>query len=80
MLCFEIDNFDEAYDRDHLVIEHIESALASRGAIPARIDFPTRTLCVTVIRPDLDVSEVLSILANHGLRARLKGEEENELG
>jgi hypothetical protein len=77
MLCFDIDNFEEAFGRDHLAIEHVESALALRGAIPARVDFPTRTFCVTVTNPDLGPREVLSILATYGFRARLKGEKDD---
>ena len=75
ILCFEIANFDEAYSRDHLAVERIEAALAHAGALPARVDFPSRTFCVTVTNPDLKVETVLSIFAMNGLQAHLKGEE-----
>jgi hypothetical protein len=75
VLCFEIANFDEAYSRNHLVIERTEAALSQAGALPARIDFPNRTFCVTVTNPDLNVETVLGIFAMNGLQARLKGEE-----
>jgi hypothetical protein len=76
VLCFDIANFDEAYSHDHLVVEHTEAALARAGALPARVDFPSRTFSVTVTNPDLKVETLLNIFASNGLQARLKGEEE----
>ena len=75
VLCFDIANFDEAYSRDHLAVERTEAELARAGALPARVDFPSRTFCVTITNPDLKVETVLGIFASNGLQARLKGEE-----
>ena len=75
VLCFEVANFEEAYSQDHRVVERVEAALTQSGALPARVDFPSRTFCVTVINPDLGTEDLLRIFAAHGLQARLKGEE-----
>ena len=76
-LCFEIANFDEAYAQDDRVIELTEAALARAGALPARVDFPSRLFCVTVTNPALLVETMLSIFATYGLQARLKGDYEH---
>lgn len=72
MLCLDIDNFQEVYAHDNMAIERAEKALALRGALPARVDFPTRSFCLNVTNPDLGVEEVISILATYGFRARLR--------
>jgi hypothetical protein len=72
IICFDVENFEEAYARDPLTIERVEAALAQAGALPQRVDFPDRVFCVSVERADLSVDSISAIFADAGLRVRLR--------
>lgn len=72
-ICLEVSNFAEAYERDHSILDRLGRELARLGAIPTRVDFPTRTYCVSVEAPDLIQDEVVAQFTAVGLIAHVKG-------
>ncbi len=70
-MCFKVENYEEAYQRDNEVITKLERNLAAGGAIPAKIDFPSKLCCVTITDPTIDPGDIQQILEAVGLRAVL---------
>lgn len=74
LLCFDVPNLEELYERDHLAIESLEAALAEAGALPAKIDSTVGVVCVTVTNLDLTIDGISKILREHGCHPALKGD------
>ncbi|MEM2568179.1 MAG: hypothetical protein QXH20_06910 [Candidatus Bathyarchaeia archaeon] len=71
VVCFKVENYEEAYQRDKEVITKLERNLAAGGAIPAKIDFSSQLCCVTITDPTVEPGNVQQILEAVGLRATL---------
>jgi hypothetical protein len=72
VLCFEVHNYERVFASDPEALTRLEEALALKGALPAKVDFPTRVYCVTVEKLDLSVAEILDIFAQHGFQAHYR--------
>jgi hypothetical protein len=71
IICFEIDNYEEVYRLDNEIINKLKTTLAEHGAIPTKIDFPSRLCCVELTNPSLEPKQVLNLLESLGFRATL---------
>ena len=71
VVCFKVENYEEAYQRDKEVITKLERNLAAVGAIPAKIDFPSKVCCVTITDPTVEPRSVQQVLETIGLHATL---------
>jgi hypothetical protein len=70
VICFKIENFEEAYKKDHLVIEKLERSLVYEGIFPAKIDFPSKLCCVTSDPTTLDLKKIMNVFKKLGLHAK----------
>lgn len=73
IVCFEIDDFLAKAQSDPELINNLEDALVRQNALAARINVVTNELDVLIENPDLKGEDLLPILADFGLTARLKG-------
>jgi hypothetical protein len=71
VVCFKVENYEEVYQHDEEVITKLEENLAAAGAIPAKIDFPSKLCCVTITDQSVEPEDVLRILEALGFRATL---------
>lgn len=71
VVCFKVENYEEAYQRDKEVITKLERNLAAGGAIPAKIDFSSKLCCVTITDPTVEPGSIQQILEAAGLHATL---------
>jgi len=71
VVCFKVENYEEAYQRDKEMIAKLERKLAAGGAIPAKIDFPSKICCVTILDPTVDIRSIQEILEAVGLHVTL---------
>ncbi len=71
VVCFKVENYEEAYQRDKEVITKLERNLAAGGAIPAKIDFSSKLCCVTITDPTVEPGNIQQILEAVGLHATL---------
>lgn len=68
VVCFKVENYEEVYQYDKDVITKLERNLAAAGAIPAKIDFPSKLCCATITDPTAkpeDIQQVLEYLGFH---------------
>jgi len=70
VVCFIIDNYDEMYDTDPDIITKLEIALAKNSAIPAKIDFPSKLCCATIVDESVTPTDVLKIIEYFGFHAK----------
>lgn len=71
VVCFKVENYEEAYKRDSELITKLEMSLSGGGAIPAKIDFPSQLCCVIITDPTVRPEDVQQILETFGLRVAL---------
>ena len=76
VICFLVQNYEEMSQQDPEIITRLETNLAAAGAIPAKIDFPSKMCCVTVANKDLYPNEVQRILEDLGYRVALINDKE----
>jgi ribosomal protein L25 (general stress protein Ctc) len=81
VVCFKVENYEDAYQLDKEVITKLERNLAAGGAIPAKIDFSSQLCCVTITDPAVEPRDIQQILEALGLHATLidiqSGKEES---
>jgi hypothetical protein len=73
-VCFDVLNFEAALARDPDAILKLETQLSAEGAIPGRVDMPTRTICVLVTDPDLTDNDVVALIARYGFEVQPRKE------
>jgi hypothetical protein len=71
VVCFTVEDYEDAYQRDSEVITKLEKNLAAMGAIPARIDFPSKQCCVTITDSGIEPKDIQQVLETVGLRITL---------
>jgi len=72
VVCFKVENYEEAYQHDKEVITKLERNLAAAGAIPAKIDFSSKLCCITIADPSIEPENIRQILEAVGLQATLE--------
>jgi glutamate-1-semialdehyde aminotransferase len=72
VVCFKVENYEDAYQRDKEVITKLERNLAAAGAIPAKIDFSSKLCCVTITDPSVEPENIQQVLEAVGLQATLE--------
>jgi len=70
VVCFEIENYEEAYNKDYLVIEKLEKSLVYEGIFPAKIDFPSKLCCVTIDPTTFRSKKIMNVFKKLGLKAK----------
>ncbi len=74
-MCFEISNFEEVYAHDVFSLEKTKRALTAVGALPAKIDWPSRTFCVVVTHPlEPSAEQILEVFSKFGYKAQFRDE------
>jgi len=71
VVCFKVENYEEVYQRDKEVITKLERNLAAAGAIPAKIDFPSKLCCATITDPTVKPEDIQQVLEDLGFHATL---------
>jgi hypothetical protein len=74
LVCFDVANFEEALARDPFAIERFERDAGHHGFVAARVDVPTKTICVSVTDPSLTDAEVAAAVAAFGFEVYLAKE------
>jgi glutamate-1-semialdehyde aminotransferase len=72
VVCFKVENYEDAYQRDKEVITKLERNLAAVGAIPAKIDFSSKLCCVKITDPSVEPENIQQVLEAVGLQATLE--------
>lgn len=75
-ICFRVENYREVCRRDKGVIEKLETNLLEAGAIPGRMDVPSRICCATITDPTVRDEDIKKVLEKLGFRVRLLGTDE----
>jgi|GEM_PF-2637415 len=68
VVCFNVENYEEIYQRDKEVITRLERNLTAAGAIPAKIDFPSKLCCATITDPTVKPEDIQQVLETLGFR------------
>lgn len=71
MICFIVENYEEVYQHDKDVITKLEISLTEAGAIPAKIDFPSKLCCVTITDPTVKPENIQQVLETLGFQAEI---------
>ncbi|OGZ02652.1 MAG: hypothetical protein A2946_00210 [Candidatus Liptonbacteria bacterium RIFCSPLOWO2_01_FULL_53_13] len=72
---FEITNYEEVDERDWDAIQKLEEGVAAIGALPARIDTPSRAFWVTVEDGKPTDDKIIEVAESLGYHARVIPEE-----
>ena len=75
VICFNVSNFEDAIKKDAECITKAEKQLANIGAIPVKIDWPSKLFCVSLANPNVKVKEIESVLKRYGFKAKIKNKE-----
>ncbi|MBE7467759.1 MAG: hypothetical protein HS114_01280 [Anaerolineales bacterium] len=71
MICFIVKNYEEVYQHDEDVITKLEINLTEAGAIPAKIDFPSKLCCVTITDPAVKPENIQHVLEALGFQVEI---------
>lgn len=75
VVCFDVLNFEAVHEHDPDALQRAQRVLAEMGALPARVDWPSHTFCVTVTHSDLTNEQILAVLDRHGYKASLRKQQ-----
>jgi hypothetical protein len=78
IVCFDVANIDELAVNDPAVFTRFEEQIGWQGALPVRVDVPSRTICVVVMKELMTDAEVTAAVETFGFKVQLKqGEDQS---
>ena len=69
--CFRVKNIRTIETENPEIVSCLEREFAYEGAIPALIDTEKELFCVTIVRKETTIPELIAIFAKHGIVASL---------
>ena len=72
LICFEIDNFEKIDLKNPINLSNSEKDFARIGALPAKIDYPTKAYCLTITKTNITEKVLQKIFRKYGYKAKLK--------
>ena len=76
---FEITNYEEVDKRDLNAIQKLEEGVAAIGALPARIDTPSRAFCVTIEDGKPTDDQIIAVAESIGYHIRTAPESSKNI-